>query len=139
MSKLPLIGITMGDPSGIGPEIITKALSDTDIFRICRPVVFGDPGSLSDYLSGVNGISTNEINYPEKGLGIPGKIDIFVLSRLQKRYRIPGKPTVEGGDAMVRYILKAVDLAMEGTISAMVTGPINKELMNRSGYQFESN
>jgi 4-hydroxythreonine-4-phosphate dehydrogenase len=38
---------------------------------------------------------------------------------------------------MVRYILKAVDLAMEGTISAMVTGPINKELMNRSGYQFE--
>ena len=47
MSHLPIIGITMGDPSGIGPEIIHKALSDSEIHEICRPVVWGDAGALS--------------------------------------------------------------------------------------------
>jgi 4-hydroxy-L-threonine phosphate dehydrogenase PdxA len=43
---LPIIGITMGDPTGIGPEIIVKALSMEELFRVCRPIVFGDRGIL---------------------------------------------------------------------------------------------
>jgi 4-hydroxythreonine-4-phosphate dehydrogenase len=137
VNKRPLIGITMGDPSGIGPEIIITALSDDNIFRSCRPVVFGDPGALSDYLKYSEGISINEITAPEIASGNPGRIDVFCLSRLQREDRIPGKPTVDGAKAMVGYILTAVDKALDGTISAMVTCPINKELMNRAGYHFE--
>ncbi len=52
MSTRPIIGITMGDPSGIGPEIIIKALSDSSIYEICQPVVLGDAGALSVDIEG---------------------------------------------------------------------------------------
>ena len=66
MSDLPVIGITMGDPSGIGPEIIIRALSDSKIYELCTPVVLGDPGALSMVIGGMKKPPLNEISIQEE-------------------------------------------------------------------------
>ena len=136
MDVLPIIGITMGDPSGIGPEIIIKALSDAKIYDICRPVVFGDPGALSIDFNGLNNLPLNEISKPDKAEGVQGQIDLIALSRLKRDRIIQGSPTVEGGEAMVKFIIRAVEMARHRELAAIVTCPINKALMNAAGYPF---
>jgi 4-hydroxythreonine-4-phosphate dehydrogenase len=120
LDDLPIIGITMGDPSGIGPEIIVKALADPEIYGICRPVVLGDPGALSANLKGLGGESICEISKPSDAKGRKGKIDLIAISRLRKKSRMPGNPTVEGGEAMVKYIIRAVEMARRGELAAIV-------------------
>jgi 4-hydroxythreonine-4-phosphate dehydrogenase len=139
MKDLPIIGITMGDPSGIGPEIIVKALSDPEIYSFCRPVILGDPGVLSFYLKDIPDMSIKikEIADVGKSEGVHGLVDLVPLSRLKSDSALPGNPTKEGGKAMAQYIIAAVEMAMEGKIFAMVTCPINKALMNKAGYNFE--
>ena len=77
LSHLPIIGITMGDPSGIGPEIIKKALSDSEIHEICRPVVWGDAGALSVEIVGVREKPIREISNPLEAGGGPEEIDLI--------------------------------------------------------------
>ncbi len=125
----------MGDPSGIGPEIICKLLAEGVVFRVCRPVVIGDPGVLSDYTT--IPIIINEISKPGDALGKAGHMEVLKISSLKKQDHLAGKPTPSGGVAMVKYILTAVDMALKGDISAMVTCPLNKALMNRVGYKYE--
>ncbi|MBN1626902.1 MAG: 4-hydroxythreonine-4-phosphate dehydrogenase PdxA, partial [Deltaproteobacteria bacterium] len=139
MEKLPIIGITMGDPSGVGPEIIVKALTDPEIYSYCRPVVLGDPGILSQFLKYAQGVSVYiyEITDIEKAEGVPGRLDVVPLSRLKPDDAVPGRPSKEGGRAMAGYIVAAVEMAKKGRISAMVTCPISKTLLNDAGYSFE--
>jgi 4-hydroxythreonine-4-phosphate dehydrogenase len=133
----PVVGITMGDPSGIGPEIITKALSDSSIYEICQPVVLGDPGVLAVGMEGLGHLPINEILSPSEAKGTSKAIDLMAISRLQRDSITPGNPTVEGGKAMVEYILRAVEMAQEGELGAIVTCPINKALMQKAGHFFE--
>jgi 4-hydroxythreonine-4-phosphate dehydrogenase len=137
LHTLPIIGITMGDPAGVGPEIIIKALSDPALYEICRPLVLGDRGALSLCLRKDDPCSIREISRPSEASGIPGRIDLITLCRLNKTCLTPGSPTVEGGVAMVDCILEAVDLALQGEIAAMVTCPISKVLMQQAGYLYE--
>ncbi len=137
MGRHPLIGITMGDPSGIGPEIILKALSGSEIYDFCWPIVLGDPGALSADFKGLKKKSLNEISRPSEAKGSPEGIDLIPVSRLNRESIIPGNPTVEGGEAMVNYIIRAVEMARHGGLQAMVTCPINKALMHRAGHPFE--
>jgi 4-hydroxythreonine-4-phosphate dehydrogenase len=127
----------MGDPSGIGPEIIRKALSDSEIYEMCRPVVWGDATALSVEIDGVRGKPIREISSPLEAGGSPAGIDLIPVSRLDKESIIPGIPRVEGGKAMVSYITKAVETAQRGEIAAIVTGPINKALMHEAGHSFD--
>ena len=127
----------MGDPSGIGPEIIRKALSDSEIHEICRPVVWGDAGALSVEIDGVREKPIREISSPLEAGGGPEGIDLIAVSQLDKESIIPGIPRVEGGEAMVSYITKAVETAQRGEIAAIVTGPINKALMHEAGHFFD--
>jgi len=137
MDQRPVIGITLGDPSGIGPEIVLKALSDVGIYDICRPLVIGDSGALSSIRTGSGKTPIQGIRAPAQARGKPGHIDLLSLSALKERDRIPGRPAVEGGQAMVEYIRKAVELALQGEIGAMVTCPISKILMQQAGCPFE--
>lgn len=136
MKRLPVIGITMGDPSGVGPEIISKALVDESIYDISIPVVLGDPGAL--LLSGLDTgrVSLNEISAPMEAVGKPGVLDLIPISRLGGYQMEPGKPTLEGGKAMVDYVTTAVEMTSEGKLDAMVTCPINKALMHDAGHPF---
>ncbi len=138
MSDLPIIGITMGDPAGIGPEIIVRALADRDIYEICRPVVLGDEVVLSSEITkSFPDLSLHIIESPSESEAMPGRVDLSAVSELKGHAALPGKPTVEGGKAMVEYIIRATHMCLDGSIGAMVTCPISKALMHEAGYTYD--
>ena len=137
MNDLPLITITMGDPAGIGPEIILKGLLRDDIYRVCRPIILGDIGVLRMVSKKAGSLSLQLISSPSEVTGRPGLIEVMPVSDLKEDSFMPGQPTIDGGKAMVDYIVKAVELNRSGQVSAMVTCPINKELMHLAGYRFD--
>ncbi|OGP92108.1 MAG: 4-hydroxythreonine-4-phosphate dehydrogenase PdxA [Deltaproteobacteria bacterium RBG_16_48_10] len=134
---LPIIGITMGDPTGIGPEIIVKALSMEEPFQVCRPIVFGDRGVLSRAIQIQNLSTTLEAidKIPRDGY-LPQKIFFFPLSQLEVASLRFGHPDRVCGEAMVRYIEEAVERARSRELDAITTCPINKKAMNEAGYSF---
>jgi 4-hydroxythreonine-4-phosphate dehydrogenase len=137
LTMLPIIGITMGDPAGVGPEIIVKALSDPEMYDTCRPVVFGDSGALTMNLETPRAPTIKEIAHPSEAQGQTGRIDLISVCKLGKEFLIPGMPKVEGGTAMVDCIVTAVEMAKKGEVAAVVTCPISKALMQQAGRYFE--
>ncbi len=137
MNDLPIITITMGDPAGIGPEVILKALRKKEIHQIGRPVVIGDTGVLKRAAKKEGAFLFQEISdlsgFSEK----PGCINVIPVSHLEEDSAVPGHPCIDGGKAMVDYIFKAVELVNSGSARAMATCPINKELMKGAGYYFD--
>ncbi|MDY6987250.1 MAG: 4-hydroxythreonine-4-phosphate dehydrogenase PdxA [Thermodesulfobacteriota bacterium] len=138
MMNRPIVGITMGDPVGIGPEIILKALSETSLYDICRPLVLGD----IQVLRGANqrvktDLSLRPVDGPEAAYYRFGEIDVVGLSNLDHARLRPGHPTKETGRAMVNYITQGADWAMEGRTNALATCPINKMAMRKAGFAFE--
>ena len=127
----------MGDPTGIGPEIIVKALSTDEPFQACRPVVFGDREALSRAIRIQNLSATLEAidRIPQDGY-VPGKIFFFPLSQLEAASLRFGQPNRACGEAMVKYIEEAVKRVKRGEIEAITTCPINKKAMNEAGYPF---
>jgi 4-hydroxythreonine-4-phosphate dehydrogenase len=134
---LPIIGITMGDPTGIGPEIIVKALSMKEPFEACRPIVFGDQGVLAKTILQLGLPTTLEVieKTPEDGY-LPQKIFLLPLSQLEGALLQFGNPDRKCGEAMVKYIEEAVQWVRRGKLNAMTTGPINKQAINAAGYPF---
>ena len=136
-NTLPIIGITMGDPVGIGPEILLKALTHSEIRACCRPVILGDPYILLNTEKQLGlGLDLN----PIQDIGDCGfdhdRIDVIALSDLDPAGLLPGRPTAQTGEAMIRYITKATDLSLAGKIQAMVTCPINKLAMKLAASEF---
>jgi len=134
---LPLVGITMGDPTGIGPEIIVKALSKEDLFQSCRPVVFGDQAVLSKtiHMLGVDVSLDVSEKVPAQGYR-PRKIRVIPVSRLDAGALEFGRPDRACGKAMVTYVEQAVKRLLDGALDAITTCPINKQAMNDAGYLF---
>lgn len=131
----PVIGITMGDPVGIGPEIIISALSDADMYGICKPLVIGDANILQHIQKSThNRLTVKSTAHPDSGSYAHGAIDVLNLSDLKPDQIRYGNPTIETGAAMVKYITTAIDLAREGHIDGVVTGPINKNAMHAAGF-----
>jgi len=132
-----IIGITMGDPVGIGPEIILFALSQPDIFSICRPFVLGDLPMLESAKRYTGSpVDFNLIRSPHEGKYQAGSIDVISLSELDPGKTQPGKPSARTGRAMVSYIIAAIDMAIQEQISALVTCPINKAAMQLAGFHY---
>ena len=132
----------MGDPAGVGPEIIATALSDSSLYQCCRPVVLGDPGILSSIILSLlpkipKELSLNIISRPDQARAMPCVIDLIAISELKPGIIQPGLPVVEGGRAMVDYIVRAVEMTMKGEIGAIVTSPISKVLMHQAGYIYD--
>jgi 4-phospho-D-threonate 3-dehydrogenase / 4-phospho-D-erythronate 3-dehydrogenase len=134
---LPVIGITMGDPTGIGPEIIVKALSLEEPFQFCRPIVFGDRNVISNTIKMLGLPAAAEIieNIPE-GEYSPRRIFLFSLSRLEVASLHFGKPDRTCGEAMMKYVEAAVHEVVKGNVEAITTCPINKQAINAAGYPF---
>jgi len=134
---LPLVGITMGDPTGIGPEIIAKALSRAEPFQACRPIVFGDRKALLKIIEKeklsvrIEGIE----EIPATGYQ-PGTLFLLPSTQLEAGSLIFGKPDRKCGEAMVRYVQEAVKWLNNGKLHAITTCPINKGVMNEAGYPF---
>jgi 4-hydroxythreonine-4-phosphate dehydrogenase len=137
---IPRLGITLGDPAGIGPEVIVRALARRDVRAACRPLVIGDRGSLEAAAARVGERlalriveeRTLETDVP-RGAARPG-VALLPVSTLSARACRPGRPSIEGGRASYRYIETATRLAQRGAIDAIVTAPINKAAVTRAGF-----
>jgi 4-hydroxythreonine-4-phosphate dehydrogenase len=134
----PIIGITMGDPVGVGPEIAIKAFEDGTLQAICRPVVLGDPAWLTEVgRQAGSRLRFNVVSSPEQSSFSPGSMDVLPVSDLAPGQRLPwGNPNRETGRAMIGYVVTAIDLCMQGKLAALVTCPVNKAAMAAAGYDF---
>jgi 4-hydroxythreonine-4-phosphate dehydrogenase len=133
----PLLGITMGDPAGIGPEVIAKALSGAKIRRVCRPLVIGSFSVMQQAVKSLK-LKMNVIRVEGHDPKPSRLSDLAVLDPLDHplgRF-LRGVAAVETGAASVQFIKKAVELAQLGCIDGIVTAPINKEAINMAGCHF---
>ncbi len=133
----PLLGITMGDPAGIGPEVIAKALAGRVLHRLCRPLVIGSFPVLQQTVKSLK-LKMSVIRVEDHEPMPPRTNVLAVLDPLDHPLgRFPrGVAAAETGAASVLFIKKAVELAQLGCIDGMVTAPINKEAINMAGCHF---
>jgi 4-hydroxythreonine-4-phosphate dehydrogenase len=135
----PVLGITMGDPAGIGPEVIIKALGRASLRRWFRPLVIGSPQVLERTRSSLKAkIKIRLVREPRAVMAampagvipvldpLPGGLGSISMGRVSK----------ETGAAQALYIKEAVRLALNGVIAGIVTAPINKEAINLAGYPY---
>ncbi|MDI6687372.1 MAG: 4-hydroxythreonine-4-phosphate dehydrogenase PdxA [Desulfobacterales bacterium] len=133
----PIIGITMGDPVGIGPEIILTALCEPAVYKACRPFVIGDAQRLEAAKKCTkSSLHIRTTDTPDSGRYECGFIDLLTVSKCDPENTYWGKPTAQTGKAMVGYIIRAIDMAACGSITAIVTCPINKMAMRIAGYAY---
>lgn len=131
--KMKKIAITMGDPAGIGPEVILRALLQSSAVRdCCIPVVIGDRVVMEEAvrLPGLS-VKLNIIRTPEEAKATAGSIDMIDLALLNSFEK--KRPTAEDGSASAAYIRKAVELAVNKQVDAVVTAPISKEAWKMAG------
>ena len=136
----PILGISMGDPFGNGPEITVKALSDKSVYDRCRPLVVGDVASMeyaakvAEKVSDIH-LQVRAVKSVAEAQFQYGVIDVYDMG-LIKAQDIPGDPadpkpfglgaTALGGEAAFQYVVKVIELAMAGEVDATTTNALNK-------------
>ncbi len=137
MGDRPLIGITLGDPAGIGPEIVARAMAEESLHRIARLVVIGsDPVVRKALELTGTGQTLHCIQHPTQGVYSAGTLDLIDLANLDVETLVPGVAQPAAGRAAFQYVQRAIDAAMAGTIDAMATAPINKEALKAGGVPY---
>jgi 4-phospho-D-threonate 3-dehydrogenase / 4-phospho-D-erythronate 3-dehydrogenase len=131
-----IVGITMGDPAGVGPEIVMKALAVSEVHALCRPVVVGGADRLR--LAGRLVRSKLEVRVVEAptGQGAPAGIVECVDVGLAPDDLPWGRVSAAAGEAAYRYVERAVRLALDGAIEAICTAPLNKEALRAAGHAY---
>jgi 4-hydroxythreonine-4-phosphate dehydrogenase len=134
MTPLPKIGITMGDPSGIGPEIIVKALQEMSPEQRSASAVIGNLKFLerADKLVGAGLSYTESLETARNGV-VPVA---HVVTEGEAQIR-DGEITAAGGEAAYQYVVSAVELALAHRIGVIVTAPLNKGAMHAAGHHFD--
>ncbi|PIQ97192.1 MAG: 4-hydroxythreonine-4-phosphate dehydrogenase PdxA [Nitrospinae bacterium CG11_big_fil_rev_8_21_14_0_20_56_8] len=126
----------MGDPAGIGPEIIVKAFADEDFLQTCRGIVVGDTATLEIQ---VRQLGLNLEVCPVTQIGQarfgPNRLNVLDLHNVPQGLAL-GVPGPDGGKASVEYIRRAVDLVLRQEADALTTAPINKESLHRAGFTY---
>lgn len=127
MSK-PIIGIPLGDPAGIGPEIVVKSLNKKEIYELCKPLVVGDKSTIEQAMKfcGIT-LAINVVKEPIYARYEHGTIDLIDLSNVDINSLQIGKVQAMGGKAAFEYIKTVIELALEKKVDAIATTPINKE------------
>ena len=135
----PRIGITMGDPAGIGPEVVLKAVAEDEVRAVCQPIIIGDAQLLAhnartlDLQCGYEIVRRDEHLPVQSGQG--DEPLIFHLDNIQGHVQ-PGIESGAAGKAAAGYIEAAVELCGAGEIDAIATAPINKRALFLGGYSF---
>ncbi|MDP2753960.1 MAG: 4-hydroxythreonine-4-phosphate dehydrogenase PdxA, partial [Nitrospirota bacterium] len=147
------IAITMGDPGGVGPEIIIKAINSSEVRNPCYPLVIGDASVMEEALNLLNlPLKLKIIKSPDESKPTKGSIEVIdvipphpplIKGGIKSgivRAEIGGfekcKPTAEGGKACVSYIKKAVEFALSKKVNGIVTAPISKEALKMAGFKW---
>lgn len=138
MADKKIIGITMGDPASIGPEITLKALTDPALYERCRPLVVGDAAVMEAArpIVGCEDIQIHAVRDVSECLFTPGIIDVYDMGITDPGLLERGKVSPMAGDAAFQYVKKVIELAMDGKIDATVTNALNKEAMNLAGHHY---
>ncbi len=137
MERKPLIVITMGDPCGIGPEIIAKVIDSGELSAVCRPVVIGDSAVMKKIVEELRlSVGVHDVASPDEADPHPGRLDVVNLNLVNLSSHRWGSPDASSGFAVVAYIKRAVELALCGAADAIVTAPISKAMMNAAGYHY---
>ena len=132
---MTLIGITMGCPVGIGPEIILRFFAVLPPDPPCRPVVLGDAGVLRR-TAGLLDIPVQVSEWRPGSEPAPGTMPVYSLSSLPAEELQWGRPDRTTGRAMAAYIEQGAALAMAGELAALVTGPISKKALHQAGFAY---
>lgn len=137
MAARKRIAITMGDPAGIGSEIVVKALAEKAVYENCIPVVIGDREALKDAISFSNlRLHLNEVQTFERAIGEFGTIDFVNLNYLKHGSWKYKENAALCGEASFQYVVHAIQLAMDGRAAAVITAPISKESINLAGHRY---
>ena len=136
MTYRPVIGITMGDAAGVGPEIIMKSLAHESVYAQCRPLVIGDAARLRDAAkrSGVS-LDVRSIERPADAEFRHGVVDCIDLGLIPADLPY-GKLSAIAGNAAYQYIARTVELTSAGELDAICTAPLNKEALHAGGHIF---
>jgi 4-hydroxythreonine-4-phosphate dehydrogenase len=136
-NEKPILGITMGDPAGIGPEIASKAMARKEIYDLCRPLIVGDAQAMKQgaEIAGVD-LKVNAISEVEEARFKYGIMDVIDLKNVDLSKLVYGKVSSMAGKAAFEAVKSVIDLALEKKIDATITGPINKESINLAGFHY---
>lgn len=138
--RKPIVAVTMGDPAGIGPEVVLKALSHRAVKKVCHPVIVGDRKVLERARGRTQGfprlieVRQRQTRTTFKMSG--AAIRVCSLSSLPASLSRPGSPSKEGGRAAYRYIEFATRLALTRAVDAIATAPISKSILKLAGYNY---
>jgi len=137
-AELPLLAITLGDPAGTGPEIITKALALPEVRAFCRPLVVGDAATLARALSFTSvQLKVHAVTSLAEATFSPNDIDVLDLKNVDLAKLVLGKVDPMAGKAAYEAVKIAAELALTGKVSAIVTSALNKAAMNLAGYHYD--
>jgi 4-hydroxythreonine-4-phosphate dehydrogenase len=135
-NQLPVVGITMGDAAGVGPEVVVKTLSRRSMSAQCRPLVIGDTRRLELANRLVKGdMKVRSIDTASQARYEPGTIDCIDLALIPDDLPF-GQISPIAGDAAFQYIKRAAALAQAGEIDAICTAPLNKEALHAGGHKY---
>ena len=132
----PVIAITMGDPCGIGPEVIVKALAEPEVHALCRPIVVGSLPALEDALALTGApLHAHPIGAPEQADDDPSLVNIIDPQNLDPDEITVGQISPPCGRAAMEWVTTAAHLALSGSVNALATAPVNKEAASLAGYK----
>lgn len=136
-NKRPLLGISAGDPAGIGPEITVKALSLPEIYDVCKPLVVCDAGIIEQIipLAGLS-LKVNRVTKPSDGIYQHGTVDVLDQKNVDPKSFRFNTVSEMTGRASFEYVAKVIELALAGSIDATITGPIHKEAIHKAGFNY---
>lgn len=131
-----ILAVTMGDPAGIGPEIAAKTFADKSVFEKCSPLLVGNADIMKEaiQLTGVD-LQLNVISRVEEAKFEFGTMDVFHIPADLTKIK-HGTVSAEAGNLAFQSVKKAIELALDGDVAGTVTGPINKEAINKAGHHF---
>jgi len=135
--RKPVLGITMGDPTGAGPEIIVKALFSEEIAGLCRAIVIGDAAVMRAAAEIVKiPAEIRIIENVDEAEFANGVIEVIDLRNVDIETLVRGRVDAMGGKAAYACVEMATKLALTKEIDAVVTAPLNKEALNKAGYAY---
>ena len=136
MAQPPIIAITMGDPCGIGPEVVAKAVVQREVRDLCLPLVIGNISSITDALSLIQAtLRVREAADPRDIDPSPDTLSVMDPHNLNPEDITPGQVSAAAGKASMEWAELAARLCLTGAVQAMATAPLNKEAASAAGYQ----
>ena len=135
-TQKPAIAITMGDPCGIGPEVVVKALADPRVYASCRPMVIGNTYAMNQAVKATGlPLAIRETDNPVGSGEDPSTVDVVDIHNLNPEDISVGQLSVPCGKAAMEWVTKAGELALAGIVDGIATAPLNKEAAAMAGYE----